>query len=364
MRDRAKAVLTRHHEYQEGSDSIAYSAKIVRIPKGLPGSGPLRPWLTFVQGYRQKLEYGLQAKFFSLRTEMPLVAASDLLVHCNNADMSQDTLVRYLSRYPHQRRALVSTADNSEGYRCGHLQAIASTTRVWAPYSAVVFMHPDIFLTPRASRWLESALLDETSGSNQTSRPPAFLVTEMRWIDGTRPVHTGGPAPQYFGTDLFAWRPVALRSPDSWHGICSAAHAPLKSYMPGTGQLRPSGGGANQVLPEQILSDFVTGPKAVVTDPKVLVLGARTTSTPGATEDRYGVVHSHDLEAVVRYLETESMKKTGGIGNFETTKPKPTSGASSSPRGGGASLPASPAYRKGQHGHPKASPKAPTPHAG
>ena len=331
VESRSKIIISQHAEYAEGEAPVRYLSSeaggAMRISSGLPHSPdePRRRWLTFVQGYRQTTEYALQAAMLSLRKIEPLVAHSDLLVHCNNVLLGVPTLLRFLARYPHRTRALVRTPDNSEGYRCGHLQAIASTASVWAPYAAVLFTHPDVYLTPRGSRWFETALLaamppsagghgSERGGGNGSEGAsgggasgggsgasgggsgfrPAFLVTEMRWLqeDGVLQSRPGG----YYGTDLFAFRPRALRA-HAWSGVCRVpSNEPV-------------------AIPERSLFRLVNNRSVVseagVKTTPVRVLGARTTSTP-KDEDAYGVWHSHYPADIVRYLEAQRAGAGGG----------------------------------------------------
>ena len=130
--ERNRALVAQHADFGEGTAPISWppSPSPVAVSEGLPGrdeATPSRWLLTFVQGYRQTIEYALQAAVLGARRESRLVAGSDLLLHCNNAHLSAATLLRFLARYPHRTRALLHSADNSQGYRCGHLQAVAST---------------------------------------------------------------------------------------------------------------------------------------------------------------------------------------------------------------------------------------------
>ena len=326
---RSREVISRHAEYAEGNAPVRYLSSAsagysMHLSNGLPHSPgePRRRWLTFVQGYRQTTEYALQAAMLSLRKTEPLIAHSDLLVHCNNVLLGVPKLLRFLARYPHHTRALIRTPDNSEGYRCGHLQAIASTASVWAPYAAVLFTHPDVYLTPRASRWFEKALLaamppstgddgseagnggvgDGSEGSasgggagDRSGIRPAFLVTEMRWLqeNGVLQSRPGG----YYGTDLFAFRPPALRA-HAWSGVC---RVPRNEPV---------------AIPERSLFRLVNNnstriSEAGVTTTPVRVLGARTTSTPKG-EDEYGVWHSHYPADIVSSLEAQRAAASGG----------------------------------------------------
>ena len=137
---------------------------------------------------------------------------SDLLLFCNNLQLATPTLLRYAARYPHGTRALVHTADNSEGYRCGHLHAVASSAKAWSAYKHVLFLHPDIYLLPRAFVWLDGALAD------RPTQRAAFLVTRMYWSGGGPTGWAQAPS-TFYGTDLFAFRPPLLHA-GQWDTIC------------------------------------------------------------------------------------------------------------------------------------------------
>ena len=278
-----RAMLSKHGGYGEGNAPVDF-LNTISVAEGLPrnfGGGsaskePKRYLLTFIQGFRQTIEYALQAKLLSLEShEASLVADSDLLLHSNNAAHSTTMLLRFLVRYPHRRRVLVQSTDNSQGYRCGHLAAIAGTRSAWSVYANVLFLHPDVYLLPRAVRWLETAL------QAAETRKSAFVVTRMYWPDPSHPSHRLPPLQRiaFFGTDLFAFRP-SLVPADAWAKVC---------------QLPASG----SKLPEHGLWRLVT------TSYKLphIVLGNRTTANPWNKEDAYGVWHSHGPEVVVKYIE-------------------------------------------------------------
>lgn len=242
------------------------------------------------------MEYALQAALLSARRASRLVESSDLLLHCNNAALSPTVLLRFLARYPHRLRALLQTMDNSQGYRCGHLHAIATTRSVWSAYANVLFLHPDVYLLPRAVDWLEGALNATDAAST------AFFVTSMFWVDErgrakTRPDESGRSP--FYGTDLFAFRPPLLRR-DAWKGICVV----------------PPNAPPSHRLPEHALYGLVHS------EPRVSsrVLGNRTTSTPSPLiGDAYGVWHSHEPERVAQYLQEHRLVppnkgRTGGGG--------------------------------------------------
>ena len=277
MEERNHIMLNQHAaEFGEGTASVRYvrNASVVTVTRGLPGSTNAHPWLlTFVQGFRHTIEYGLQAALLTARREARLVADADLLVHCNNAALSPTTLLRFVARYPHRRRVLLQSSDNSFGYRCGHLHAVASSRSVWQAYANVLFLHPDIYLLPRAVQWLEQSLA-------QSAATSAFLVTSMYWFS---------PAPglpgsttrssTYYGTDLFAFRPPHLKA-DTWTRVCT-----VSASEP---QIRK--------LPEHLLWRLINVDSRL----PVRVLGNRTTSMD--RDDNYGVWHSHEPDKVAKYL--------------------------------------------------------------
>ena len=290
---RNRAMLSKYAEFSEGAAPIRWATTApLRVAMGLPSvddKSEERPLLTLVQGFRQTVEYALQAAALSARHATWLVAASELLLHCNNAELPDATLLRFLARYPHRTRALIHSSDNSQGYRCGHLHAVATTRPIWAAYKLVLFAHPDVYLLPKAIRWLEAALAPP---ANQT-RPPAFSVTTMYWYGASHAV----PPPQahmpppvagakagsdgrtaFFGTDLFAFAPPQLAA-DTWARVCTFAASEPPQHR----------------LPEHALWRLVAAGRLTHK-----VLGNRTTSTDG--EDAYGVWHSHEPERVAKYL--------------------------------------------------------------
>lgn len=248
----------------------------ISVTQGLPSEGgfPSQWLLTFVQGHRQTLELALQAAAFAARSDARLVQASDLLLHNNNVQLHAATLLRYLARYPHRTRVLIQTSDNAQGYRCGHLQAVASTASAWSPYANVLFLHPDVYLLPRAAGWIEAALAEAAA------RSTAFLVTSMVWVT---PGISGAPPRLssrggFFSTDLFAFRP-SLLGPNTWSRVCVAsASEPADHKLPEHGLWR-------------LIHDAQLPHK---------ILGNRTTSTFG--QDAFGVWHSHDPDRVAAYL--------------------------------------------------------------
>eukprot|EP00966_Prymnesium_polylepis_P131037 3030696-Prymnesium_polylepis.2 len=120
-----------------------------------PPSGPIKygateRFLTFVQGHRHLEEYAVQGAMFSLSRSAWLVSHSDLLLHSNNPNLSRSALEAGLAAYPHKVKTLVRS-DENVGRLCGHIEAIRHTRDLWANnYSAVLFCHPDVMLTPPA----------------------------------------------------------------------------------------------------------------------------------------------------------------------------------------------------------------------
>ena len=253
--------------YGEGNASVHFVGVLKRVETGLPGAqhAASTRFLTFVQGHRQTTEHSLQAAAFALSRATALVSASDLLVHSNNPSMHASTLLRHIVRYPHRTMALLHTADNSFGYRCGHLHAVASTRFVWESYRrGVIFLHPDVYLLPRAvsacagldpstsrmvtqralrvcllltprspgwtppsADWLSSAL--DSAAANAT----ALLVTRLtprhvRNANGTRQFKVAGGT---FSTDLFAFLPHLLVSNTTSHAAAASAAATLSSSL-------------------------------------------------------------------------------------------------------------------------------------
>lgn len=266
--DERNAETTRiYPKYALGSPSVRKSQAdaAITVESGLPGAVRKRV-LTLVQSHRQTTEYALQAAMFSLHRTAGLVADSDLLLHCNNVAIDRTTLLRYLARYPHDTRALIHSADNADGYRCGHLKAIEKTAHVWRVYPTVLFLHPDVYLLPRAINWLGDSL----AVAQRRQPPSAFLVTKMFWDTGSR----GG---QYFGTDLFTFKP-SLLGKDFWNGVCQVPpDEPIK-------------------LPERTLYRLTRRLP-------ISVLGNRTTS--GYAPDAFGVWHSHAPVDVAKWLSSQ-----------------------------------------------------------
>ena len=280
-----RALLRSHSEFGEGVAPVHYKTEPPTVvTTGLPGNALQKRWLlTFVQGHRQTIEYGLQAALLTASAAHNIVSDSDLLLHCNNVALSSATLLRYLTRYPHRTRALVHSGDNSQGYRCGHLHAIRTTRSMWAPYQHVLFLHPDVYLLPNGVRWLGAALAAATGGYKDASA--AFLVTNMVWEGAGK----GNPTErQYFGTDLFVFRPPLLDA-DAWSRVC----------QPPTPTAPPS-----HRLPEHELWRLVNVEQKLAHR----VLGNRTTST--SREDAYGVWHSHEPEKVAAYLSQHHLWPT------------------------------------------------------
>ena len=191
--------------FGESNASVHFVGVARLVERGLPGAQAAERFLTFVQGHRQTAEYSLQAAAFALSRAAALVSESDLLVHCNNPSMHASTLLRHLVRYPHRTVSLLHTHDNSFGYRCGHLHAVESTRFVWDSYHrGVIFLHPDVFLLPRAVRWLSDALHD--AAGNTT----ALLVTRLtprhvRNANGTRLFKVAGGTFSTVGAQLLSW---------------------------------------------------------------------------------------------------------------------------------------------------------------
>ena len=147
--------------------------------------------LTFVQGHRHAAEYAIQATYFRLSADHYLVRESDLLLYSNNGRSNATAFDLYMSLYPHARKERIISALNS-GKRCGHLEAIAEQYWRWRCYTWVLFLHPDVYLTPGAFATLGMAL--------QSSKSTAFFVA---------PLNLNGHG-ELWNTDLFMWRPQML----------------------------------------------------------------------------------------------------------------------------------------------------------
>lgn len=196
--------------------------------------------------------------------------------------MDRTTLLRFVSKYPHATRALIHSADNSEGYRCGHLLAISNTGHVWRAYSTVLFLHPDVYLLPRAVSWLHDHVTAHEAD--------AFMVTNMFWNGVAGREFRGGG---FFGTDLFTFRPPML-APNFWSGVCKVPE------------------GERSDLPERILY------RKTRVGVNTRVLGNRTTGT--AAPDAFGVWHSHTPADVVKWLLNEHLNQARQNHGGQTTK--------------------------------------------
>ena len=286
------ALLAAHGE---GSADVHFDAAVQRVLHGLPGSST-EAVLTFLQGHRQTIEYSLQAAIFALRHNSSLVDLSDLLLYCNNGELAATTLLRFLSRYPHRTRVLIQTADNSGGYRCGHLHAVSVSRSIWAAYRNVLFLHPDVFLLPRGAAWMELAL------HLYPSQRFALLVTQLtpRVVKNyTSRVRVHVSSQTLFGTDLFVFRPQLVLNVSGASGMGGSAAeqgsaAPDTSLWRGVCVADPA---ETIDWPERRLWRLTMRYPTL----PVRVLGTRDTSTEGP--DGYGVWHSHDLAAVARWLE-------------------------------------------------------------
>ena len=242
--------------------------------------------LTFVQGYRHASEYAIQAHVLTMHAGLSLVSESDLLLHCNNPAVPPARLLASLSLYPHRTRVLLRTADNAEGYSCGLLHAVAGSRAIWAPYKLVLVMHPDIYLLPKAMRWLESAI--------RSAPHAAFLVTNLSprfAINGT----TGRRIlpvvkEKVYNTDLFLFRPP-LAASLAWSNACHVPPAEAVTWSERSfwrlihGHV-PAGG---------------TAPRGTIDGHAVHRMGVRATSTEVA--DNHGVWHSHDVTRAAAFLE-------------------------------------------------------------
>ena len=144
-----------------------------------------------MQGHRHAAEYAIQATYFRLSADHYLVRKSDLLLYSNNGQSNATALDLYMSLYPHARKEHIISARNS-GKRCGHLEAIAEQYSCWRCYSWVLFLHPDVYLTPGAFATLGMAL--------QSAESTAFFVA---------PLNLNGHG-ELWNTDLFMWRPQLL----------------------------------------------------------------------------------------------------------------------------------------------------------
>jgi hypothetical protein len=282
-RPRSHALVAAHPEFGEGSTAVRWLAEApVAVPTGLPSDAAISPaWLlTLIQGYRQTVEYALQAALLSARRDAPLVAGSDLLVHCNNVRLSAATLLRFVAKYPHRTRALVRSSDNAMGYRCGHLHAIATLASVWRAYEAVLFAHPDVYLLPRALHWLGGAMR-AANASGAT-----FIVTNMLWLASPTSSNTPANHPSrrvaggFFGTDLFVFRPPLLRA-SAWQRVCATATDESSYYGKPEHRLW-------RLINDQHLAHSV--------------VGNRTTSIVSSGSDAYGVWHSHEPDKIARLL--------------------------------------------------------------
>lgn len=304
MRARKVALLRlpRLRDFAEGNATVRYKpdSSEIRVESGLPNQqrgSSSATLLTLIQGFRQNVEYALQAAVFAASASAKgvwLVSASDLLLLCNNVQMAPTSLLRFLSRYPHRTRTLLQTNDNV-GYRCGHLHAIHRTRHAWEAYETVLFAHPDVYLFPQAVRWLQGVM--------RTNPLSAFLVTKltprhMRGKDGTRKFKvTLG----IYGTDLFAFRPRRLRSEQdaavngteaavvassSWSSSADAVWRDVCVLPP-----------RERVdWPERALWRLVHSKKLPVAE-----IGVRSTAARKA--DSYGVWHAHEPDAVARAID-------------------------------------------------------------
>ena len=165
-----------------------------------------------------------QGATFNLSRASPLVAKSDLLLHCNNIGITWQALQRALRHYPHACKRLIHTALNS-GHRCGHLLAIKQMQSVWAPYRTVMFLHPDVLLTP-------AAFVNLTLGMSAEVSPAPFIVTRV----GAPRFHHFARLlpPTNFATDFFLFRPPLLTDENktSWIPLakCSNGSRPEVAF--------------------------------------------------------------------------------------------------------------------------------------
>ena len=154
--------------------------------------------LIFVHGHRHRPEWHFHARALALSSNEWVITGTHTLLYCTDTTQDPASLMDAMGAYPQPIRLLVHTGINT-GYRCGLLQALASTHRIWYRYSFVIFTHPDVYLFPPAVRELGTQLA--------TTADTAMLAspTRMFWYRLRRP--------KAFLSDLFVFRPALLPRP-------------------------------------------------------------------------------------------------------------------------------------------------------
>lgn len=144
-----------------------------------PSPPPPRPpddaWgLTYLHSHAATNDIAVHAMLLSHHREHAMVAFSDLVLECNNKDVPQALLSKYLDLYPHARKRLIRS-DTNEGYVCAQLRALAvhfkSRSSPWWRYEWVLMMNPDVFPTLEGLNKLHARLV---------ARPQACLFV-FQW---------------------------------------------------------------------------------------------------------------------------------------------------------------------------------------
>lgn len=142
--------------------------------------------LLLFTSYRQLEEFDYQAIFLKKCT---LLKNSDVLLHCNNPDISREILEKKLNKLP-VPSTKITYGNNVGGYLRGQFQAITEVfdMEILQDYDFVIHLHPDIFITD------ERPIINLLSSDNEQS---VLFVSRIF-----------GNAHPSFATDFFIFRPL------------------------------------------------------------------------------------------------------------------------------------------------------------
>jgi len=101
--------------------------------------------LFFITSHRQVCEINYCADFFNLFS-YDLIKNSDIILYCNNINISEEILNKHLNKFPQKNKQLIHTSKNW-GYLLGALEMLSDSYELFKNYDYVVSINPDVYIT-------------------------------------------------------------------------------------------------------------------------------------------------------------------------------------------------------------------------